>query len=121
MQSAHLDLGPDLARAAITKAGSLFWRLDGHVETTCAPALTCTVQIAEGLSFRAAREMACIDEAMPPRFRIKSGAQGSGPALKRFFSTQRYRIYAECIRAQDRPLVAKVDPVSAFLNDLLGT
>lgn len=106
------------AQAALTAAGILYKILDEHVETISGHASISTMHIAKGLEFRAVAVMACDDEIIPLQERIET--VGDDADLQEVYDTERQLLYVACTRARDHLLITGIDPVSEFLDDLVG-
>jgi len=74
------------------------------------------MHLAKGLEFRVVVVIACDDEVLPLQERIEAIADESD--LEEVYNTERHLLYVACTRARDYLLVAGVNPVSEFLDDL---
>jgi superfamily I DNA/RNA helicase len=104
------------AKEAITASEVPFKLLDENVETAHGHVSLCTMHLAKGLEFKAIAVMACDDEIIPSQERIET--VGDDADLQDVYETERHLLYVACTRARDHLLVAGVDPVSEFLDDL---
>jgi mRNA-degrading endonuclease RelE of RelBE toxin-antitoxin system len=107
----------DRARAAVKEAGIAFKILDEHVETVAGHVSISTMHLAKGLEFRAVVVMACDDEIIPLQERIET--VGDDADLQEVYDTERHLLYVACTRARDHLLVAGVEPVSEFMDDIV--
>jgi mRNA-degrading endonuclease RelE of RelBE toxin-antitoxin system len=108
----------DRAKAAANEAGLPFKVLDENVDTSHGHISICTMHLAKGLEFRAVVVMACDDEIIPSQHRIET--VGDDADLQEVYDTERHLLYVACTRARDHLLVIGVNPVSEFLDDLVG-
>ena len=106
----------DRAQAAVKASGLPFKILDEHVETASGHVSISTMHLAKGLEFRAVAVMACDDEIIPLQERIET--VGDDADLQEVYDTERHLLYVACTRARDQLLIAGVEPVSEFLDDL---
>jgi len=106
------------ARLAVEKSGMPYKVLDDDVETTSGHVSISTMHLAKGLEYRAVAVMACDDEVVPLQARME--AVGDDADLQEVYETERHLLYVACTRARDHLLVSGVNPVSEFLDDLLG-
>jgi superfamily I DNA/RNA helicase len=106
------------ARAAVEEAGLPFKALDKDAEPDAGHVSISTMHLAKGLEFRAVAVMACDEEVIPLEARIE--AIGDMADLEEVYNTERHLLYVACTRARDHLLVSGVEPVSEFLDDLIG-
>jgi len=106
------------ALAAVGRAGLPFRLLDEGVEPDSEHVFISTMHLAKGLEFRAVAVMACDEEVIPLEARIQ--AMGDMADLEEVYNTERHLLYVACTRARDHLLVSGVEPVSEFLDDLIG-
>lgn len=106
------------ARAAVEAAGLQFVELDENLETDTGKISISEMHLAKGLEFRAVVVMACDDEVIPLQQRIESVTDESD--LEDVYNTERHLLYVACTRARDHLLITGVEPVSEFLDDLVG-
>jgi superfamily I DNA/RNA helicase len=106
------------AEAALTAAGIPYKILDEHVETISGQASISSMHLAKGLEFRSVVVMACDDEIIPLQERIET--VGDDADLQEVYDTERQLLYVACTRARDHLLITGIDPVSEFLDDLVG-
>lgn len=107
------------ARSAVAAAALKSVELDANIEGRTGAVSVCTMHLAKGLEFRAVAVMACDDEIIPLQTRIEAAADESD--LEEVYNTERHLLYVACTRARDELLVAGVEPVSEFLDDLHHT
>jgi superfamily I DNA/RNA helicase len=108
----------DRAKAAVDESRLALKVLDENVESTPGHVSIGTMHIAKGLEFRAVAVMACDDEVIPLQERIET--VGDDADLQEVYDTERQLLYVACTRARDHLLVTGVEPVSEFLDDLIG-
>lgn len=106
------------ARNAVDHARLQVNVLDESVDVKVGRVSVATMHLAKGLEFRAVAVIACDDEIVPLQGRIESAADDSD--LEEVYNTERHLLYVACTRARDHLLVVGVDPVSEFLDDLVG-
>ena len=106
------------ARAAVNAAGLAHAVLDERTQAPPDHVSISTMHLAKGLEFRAVAVMACDDEVVPLQSRIETVADDSD--LQEIYETERHLLYVACTRARDWLFVSGVEPMSEFLDDLLG-
>jgi mRNA-degrading endonuclease RelE of RelBE toxin-antitoxin system len=107
------------AEAAVKQAGLSFRILDEKMNLDSPDVSVSTMHFAKGLEFRTVVVMACDDEVIPSMPRIESAADEAD--LEEIYNTERHLLYVACTRARDHLLVSGADPVSEFLDDLVGS
>ena len=108
----------DRARAAAAAAGLAFNVLDEHAQGMPGQVSICTTHRAKGLEFRAVAVMACDDEIIPLQQRLESVADDAD--LEEVYNTERHLLYVACTRARDHLWVSGAEPISEFIDDLIG-
>jgi superfamily I DNA/RNA helicase len=110
----------ELERAvkALTQAAIAFVTLDDRMQSVVGKAAACSMHLAKGLEFRAVAVMACDDEVIPSQDRIEQVTDDGD--LAEVYATERHLLYVACTRAREELLVTGVEPISEFLDDLVG-
>jgi hypothetical protein len=106
------------ARRAVELAPLPSRELTARVEVSTGYAAIGGMHLAKGLEFRAVAVMACDDEVLPLQERIEQ--VGEDGDLQDVYDTERHLLYVSCTRARDHLHVSGVEPVSEFLEDLVG-
>jgi len=106
------------ARRAVELARLPSRELTARVEVSTGYAAIGGMHLAKGLEFRAVAVMACDDEVLPLQERIEQ--VGEDGDLQDAYDTERHLLYVSCTRARDHLHVSGVEPVSEFLEDLVG-
>lgn len=112
--------GAELERAgrALGKADIPYVTLDERMQSASGKATACTMHLAKGLEFRAVVVMACDDDVVPSQERIEQVTDDGD--LAEVYATERHLLYVACTRAREELIVTGVEPVSEFVDDLLG-
>lgn len=92
--------------------------LDERMQSVSGKATACTMHLAKGLEFRAVAVMACEDDVIPSQERIEQVTDDGD--LAEVYATERHLLYVACTRAREELIVTGVEPVSEFVDDLLG-
>jgi len=108
----------DRAESAIISVGGNVHRLSGSIAPLRGMVNLATMHVAKGLEFRAVAVMACDDSIVPMESRMLEA--GDETELEEVFTTERHLLYVACTRAREKLLVTGVEPVSEFLEDLVG-
>ncbi len=103
---------------AVEHSGIPYAALDDEMEATGDRLAIGAMHLAKGLEYRAVVVMACDSEVIPLQSRVESIADEAD--LEEVYNTERNLLYVACTRARDHLLVTGVEPVSEFLDDLVG-
>lgn len=106
------------ATAAAEAAGLPFVVLDEHMLLQQSKMSIGTMHLAKGLEFSAVVVMACDDAVLPLKSRLATAGEESD--LKEIYETERHLLYVACTRARDRLWISGVEPVSEFIEDMVG-
>ena len=106
------------AVAALEHAGLEGQPLSGRTAPDAGKVALATMHDAKGLEFRAVAVLACDDGLLPLESRITSAEDPT--ALEEIYATERHLLYVACTRAREHLLVTGVEPVSEFVEDLMG-
>lgn len=108
----------DRAEAALKEAGMTFVILTELSQGRAGSVSLSSMHMAKGLEFKAVAVMACDDEVIPLQDRIEAVTDNAD--LEEVYNTERHLLYVACTRGRDRLWVSGVNPISEFVEDLLG-
>ena len=98
--------------------GLPFVVLDEHMLLQQGKTSIGTMHLAKGLEFSTVVVMACDDAVLPLQSRLATAGEESD--LKEIYETERHLLYVACTRARDRLWISGVEPVSEFIEDMVG-
>ncbi|MBL8473183.1 MAG: hypothetical protein KF778_10255 [Rhodocyclaceae bacterium] len=98
------------AEEAVRVAGLPYQILDVRVATELDHVSVGTLNLAQGLEFRAVAAIACADEVIPLQQRLES--VGDDGDLREVYDTERHLLHVASTRARDRLLVIGINPAS---------